>query len=164
MNRRNFIKGSAVGAGSILVLDTVGCGGPSLSGTVTIITGAIAELKPLFPDKTSLLDKIAKLATDFNADWTAGKFDSARTIFDNLDSTINQVISDLEVNASTRVKLMLATLGIGIRTVAALISETGAKQPKAASMARSTASKTVDRVGSLANPSDADWILKAVRK
>jgi hypothetical protein len=62
------------------------------------------------------LDKIVKLAESFNADWTAGKFDSARAVFESLDSAVQQVISDLNINASPQAKLLLASVGIGVRS------------------------------------------------
>ena len=163
MNRRKFISGTAAGAGAVLVTSQLGCGGKSVSGTVTLITGAINELKILFPN-VSALDKIIKLATDFNDDWVAGKFDSARTFFENLDTTAQQVITDLGLNASTRVKLLLASVGIAVRVIASLISEQGQQTPGAMITAQGTAPKTVSRVKSLSNAADADWILKAVQK
>ena len=101
------------------------------------------------------------VANDFNSAWVKGQFDSARQFFESLDETVTLVINDLGIGASTRVKLLLASLGIAVRTIAALISEQGQTQPKAASMA---GAKTVNRVKQLANASDADWILKAVLK
>ncbi len=163
MNRRNFIQGTAAGAGSVLVLNAIGCGGKSVSGTVAIITGAVSELQILFPNEP-LLGKVVKLASDFNSDWVAGKFDSAKTFFENLDTAVTQVINDLGINASPRGKLLLATLGIAVRTIAAIINEQGAQEPKAAAVAGASAPRTVSRIKSLANPNDADWILKAVIK
>ena len=138
------------------------CGGQSISGTVTIITGAVSELQILFPNESKLA-QVIKLANDFNADWTAGKFDSAKTFFENLDVVVGQVISDLGLNASTRVKLLLATLGIAVRTVAALIQEQGNAQPSIAAKARAASPQTVDRVNELANDAVASQLLKAVR-
>lgn len=163
MQRRDFIKGSAAGTASMVVVGAVGCGGKSVSGTVQLITGAIEELKILFP-AVPLLDKVVALAKSFNAAWTAGKFDSARTFFENLDTTVQQVISDLGLNASTRVKLLLASVGIALRVIAAMIQEQGQANPAAVSAAQSTAPQTVNRVRQLANAGDADLILKAVQK
>lgn len=162
MNRSEFIKCSVIGSASLILASQLDCGGKSLSGTVQILISGAYELKVLFPSNV-LLDKIIALAVDFNKDWVAGKFDSARSLFENLDSTIQQVITDLDVNATPRVKLLLASLGVALRVVAALIDEQGASQPKAAAMARATASRTVDRVKQLSNSSDADSILKAVK-
>jgi len=163
MNRRTFIGTGAVGVASIAVTSQINCGGKSVSGTVTLITGAITELKLLFPS-ASALDKIIKLATDFNADWVAGKFDSARTFFENLDLTVQQVMNDLGVSASPRAKLLLASVGIAVRVIASLISEQGAAEPRAARAAGAQAPATVSRVKQLSNAADADTILKAVQK
>lgn len=163
MDRRNFIGNTVTGVAGFTIASQINCGGKSVSGTVTLITGAISELKLLFP-AIPALDKIIKLATDFNADWIAGKFDSARTFFDNLDTTVQTVISDLGLNASARVKLLLASVGIGVRVIAALISEQGASQPKAMTAANATAPSTVNRVKQLANAAEAETILKAVMK
>ena len=162
MQRRDFIKGSALGAGALVLASQVDCGGKSVSGAVAILSGAVSELKPLFPNVPKL-DQIIKLATDFNADWVAGKFDTARDLFDNLDVVVEQVINDLGINSTTRVKLLLATLGIGLRTIAALIAEQGQAQPIAARRAGVRAGSTVSRVRELADPSVADTLLKAVK-
>jgi len=162
MNRRNFIQTGAMGGASALLVSQIGCGGTSVSGTVTILTGAVAELKILFP-ANALLGKIVSLADDFNKDWVAGKFDSARTLFGNLDVVVSQVISDLGVNASTRIKLLLAALGIALRTIAALIKEQGQQTPLAARTARTIAPQTVNRVNQLADPDVADKLLRSVK-
>lgn len=160
LNRRKFIQTGAVGAGSLVVLSQLNCGGKSVGGTVTLITGAIAELKLIFPSLPAL-DKIVKLATDFNTAWVAGKFDSARTFFESLDTTVQQVMNDLEINGTTRVKLLVATLGIAVRTIAALIAEQG---QAVGSRAVRAAGATGDRVKQLANAADAARILGAVKK
>lgn len=162
MNRRNFIQTSAVGIASAAVMNQMACGGTSVSGTVTILTGAVAELKILFP-ANALLGKIVSLATDFNKDWVAGNFDSARTLFDNLDTVVGQVISDLGVNATTRVKLLLAAVGIALRTIAALIAEQGQQQPLAAQKARTVAPRTTERIDRLADPVKAEQLLRTVK-
>ena len=168
MNRRNFIQTTAlVTSGTIagMAFTAPSCGGKSVSGTVTLITGAISELKLLFLGNKTLLDKIIKLATDFNTDWVAGKFDSARTFFENLDTTVQQVITDLGVNATPRAKLLLASVGIAVRVIASLISEQNLSLPSAVStQAQVRAGKTADRVRQLSNAADADWILKATQK
>lgn len=161
MNRRTFIGTTAV-AGAGLASMGLKCGGPSVRNTVTIIAGAIAELKPLFPN-LDLLDKIITLANSFNNAWTAGKFNDARTFFLNLDTLVGQVIADLGVNATPRMKLILATLGIGVRTIAALIAEQANAQPAAAVAAKSRMPKAASRVEQLADPSAADALLKASR-
>lgn len=160
LNRRTFLQTGAVGGGSALLLSQLDCGGKSVSGTVTLITGGITELKLIYPN-LSILDKIVSLANDFNKDWVAGEFDSARTFFENLDSTVQQVITDLGINASPRAKLLLASLGIAVRVIASLISEQG-QQAGVVAMADAAAPKTANRVKQLANPAEADWILKAV--
>lgn len=162
MNRRQAITSIGLGGGSALLFSQVGCGGASVSGTVTILTGAVAELKILFP-ANALLGKIVSLATDFNKDWVAGNFDSARTLFDNLDTVVGQVISDLGVNATTRVKLLLAAVGIALRTIAAMIQEQGQNNSIAARRAGVAAPQTVSRVNQLADPAVADRLLNAVK-
>lgn len=159
-SRRKFIKSAGIGAGSLLLASQLDCGGQSVSGTVTLITGGVSELKLLFPSNP-LLDKIVKLATDFNADWVAGKFDSARTFFENLDSTVQQVIGDLGVTASPRVKLLLASLGIAVRIIASLIGEQAT--PAAVRAASDAAPQAVSRIKELSNAADAERILSAVK-
>ena len=108
-----------------------------------------------------LLDKIAKLAHDFNDAWVAGKFDSARKFFENLDETVSLVINDLGINAGARVKLLLASLGIAVRTIAALIQEQGQANSVAA---RAADPATVNRIKQLADPAVADRLLKSVKQ
>lgn len=155
MNRRTFIGASAV-ASAVLVTN---CGGKSVSGTVTIITGAASELKLLFPGNADVLDKISRVAHDFNEAWVAGKFSDARQFFDQLDEFSTLIVNDLSIGATARVKLLLSVLVISVRAIATLISEQAT--PKATAMAGAA---TVTRVRQLANPSDADWILRAVLK
>jgi hypothetical protein len=159
MNRRNFIQGAGIGVASVIVVESVGCGGKSISGTVTLITGAISELKLLYPN-LPVLDKIVKLSESFNADWVAGKFDTARTFFESLDTTVLQVMNDLGVNASPRAKLLLSTVGIAVRVIASLIAEQG---QAAGPQAIRAAGKTADRIKQLSNAAEADWILRAVK-
>lgn len=159
-NRRDFIKGAATATVGIVIVESLNCGGKSVSGTVTLITGAISELKLLYPS-LPILDKVVRLATDFNKDWTDGKFDSARTFFENLDSTVQQVITDLGINASPRAKLLLASVGIAVRVIASLINEQG-QQAGVMAEANATAPKTVSRIKQLSNAADSDWILRAV--
>jgi len=138
------------------------CSSPSVKGSVTIITGAVSELQILFPNN-SALGKIGSLANDFSKDWSAGNFASARTAFDNLDTLINQVITDLGLNASTRIKLILAALGIGLRVLAAIIAEQGSQNTSASRAARVSAPSTVNRINQLADPVVADRLLKSLK-
>lgn len=158
MNRRTFIGTSAVAGVGIAGMG-LKCGGPSVSGIVTIISGAVAELRILFPAQETTLGKIVALANSFNSAWVAGKFADAKTLFLNLDTSVSQVIADLGLNASTRTKLLLASLGLAVRTIAALISEQAVPEAMAAAGAT-----TVDRVKTLADPNVADALLKAVTK
>lgn len=157
MNRRTFISTSAV-AGVALAGTGLKCGGRSISGTIQIIVGGITELKPLFPAHAAALDKIVNLATSFNEAWTAGKFEDAKTFFLNLDTLVGQVIADLGLNASTRVKLLLASIGIAVRVIAALIQEDAT--PAAAAV---VPKGTVDRVRQLADDGAATTLLKGSR-
>lgn len=159
--RRDFLRLGGLGVGSLMLTSQINCGGKSISGTIALISGAISELKLLYPN-LAVLDKIVKLATDFNRDWVAGKFDSARTFFESLDTTVQQVITDLELNASARVKLLLASVAVGVRLIATLISEQAT--PSAMATAQVSAPKTVNRIKQLSNPADADWILRSVLK
>ena len=162
MNRRTFIGTSAVASVGIAGMG-LKCGGPSVSGVVTIITGAVAELRILFPAQETTLSKIVSLANSFNAAWVAGKFADAKTFFLNLDTLVSQVIADLGLNATTRTKLLLASLGVAVRTIAALISEQAAAQPEAMRAESISSPQTTDRVKKLADPKVADDLLKAVR-
>jgi hypothetical protein len=162
LNRRSFIQTSTIGLASVAVVSQIGCGGKSVSGTIALITGAISELKILYP-AVPALDKIVKLAESFNADWTAGKFDSARAFFESLDSTVQQVIADLNINASPQAKLLLASVAIGVRLIASLIAAQAQNQPRAMASAQASAPKTVSRIKQLSNAAEADWILRAVQ-
>lgn len=153
-----------MGAASIVVIGAAGCPkGKSAAGAIAIIIGAITDLKGVFPALDSL-SKIVTLAESFNGAWVDGKFDSARTFFDNLDGLVTQVLTDLSINASTNVKLALAALKIGLRAVAALIDTQGQQTPGAMTTAQSAAPQTVNRIKQLSNAADADWILKAAQK
>lgn len=156
MNRRTFIGTSAV-AGVGVATTAFQCNSKPKAVVITIITGAIADLKIIFPD-LPILNKISALAVSFKAAWDAGKLADARTFFTNLDTLVAQVIADLGINASTRVKLILASLGIGVRVIAALISEQATPEAMAAA-----GPATVDRVTKLADPKVADALLKAVQ-
>src|SRR5215472_2448281 len=160
MHRRQFIQTTSTGAAALGVLSITGCSGKSVAATVMIITGAIQELKPLYPGAAARLDEIVKLATDFNNDWIAGNFDSAKAIFQNLDTLIGQVITDLSITASTKVKLLLATIGIALRTIAAIIAEQGAT---AGIKAGNIPGPLANRLKVLTNAQEADQILKLTR-
>lgn len=161
MDRRQFVQGATTGAAALLITESSSCGGKSVETEAAIGQVALGALKALYPNKP-IFDQASKLFADFNADWIAGKFDSARTVFDNLDTLITQIINDLEINASPRVKFILITLMGAFRAIAAIIAEQST--PTTAAAARRSAASTVDRVKQLSNPADAAWILKAVQK
>lgn len=167
MNRRELIKSSMVVGGVALIggstLTQIACSPPKLNTWVQTIVGAIGELKPLLPAQAALLGKIAKVASDFNSAYQAGKFRDAITIFENLSTLIDQLIADVGVSPSQQVKIILAVTGVALRTIAVILRDQANNSTVAGIVAGndSSAVKLVDR---LSEPREVDSLFKAIKQ
>lgn len=159
--RRDFLRLAGVGGAGLLVASQIGCGA-SIATEIGIIQSTILALKPLLPNQAALLDKVSRLAGDFNTAYRAGNFSSAKDFFNSLADNIDTLIADVGV-ASPRVQFLVALVGVAIHAVAALLAEQGAASPKAGKMAGSMAPATVDRVQRMASPEVAAKLLQSVK-
>jgi hypothetical protein len=166
VSRRDLIKGAAIVGGVTLIgggtLSQVACSGPKLSTWVQTIIGALEELKPLLPAQTSAITKIIKVATDFNAAYQSGKFKDAITIFENLSTLVDQLISDLGT-PSQQVKVIVAVVGIALRTIAVLLRNQASQPEVAATVAAAGESSAVNVVKRLSEPSAIDALFRTVK-
>lgn len=163
MNRRTFIgTGALAGAGALIAAET-GCAPKSVEVEIGILQSSIIALKPLLPAQATLLDKIGKLAGDFNTSYKAGNFTSAKDFFNSLADNIDVLISDVG-GATPRVQFLVALAGVAIRAVAALLNEQGTTQPAAGAMATSLSPDTVNRVQQLGGADAAARMLQSVKQ
>jgi len=159
MNRRTFISTGASAAAGAAVLGQIGCG-KSIANEIAIIISTVGELKPLLPNQAAILDTIAKAATDFNAAYSKGDFDSARNFFDSLADNISTLMADIGVD-NPHISFLVALISIAVHAVAALLNSQAT--PKLAARARGAAPRTADRVTSMSSPATAGKVLNSLK-
>lgn len=163
MNRRELIKSGAVTAGVVAFGGLqIACKPQNLSFWVQSVVGALEEVAPLIPGQSQAIKKIVKLAQDFDAAYQAGKFTDALTLFQNLTSLIDQLVSDIGGQLSPQIKTALAIVNVALRTIALLLKQQGESQPTIARAVRGGAqSQAVSTVNRLADLNAIDAIYAA---
>lgn len=158
MNRRSMLKLSGVAGVGALTLGAGKCGGQSIETEVAIIQSTALALKSLLPAQSTLLDKVGKLASDFNVAYKRGDFVSAKATFESLDTDIQTLIADVG-GASPRVVFLVALVGVALHAVASLLASQSTS--KLAAMA---GPMTVNRVQQLGSAAAAAKMLEAAKQ
>jgi hypothetical protein len=133
-----FIAGSAFTAPA--------CNGKSVSAEVTVVETFLKVVAVEIPNQKPTIDKILKVADDFNADYQWGDFASAASVFASLDADITQLISDLGVNVSDHVKADLVLIDAGLTAIWQLLNsqKTPAVQGVIAKQGRSAQAQSIE--------------------
>jgi hypothetical protein len=153
MNRREMIKTSGFGVGSLALTGAAGgafgfavipdpaCNPKNLSGWVVTIVADFGEIKPLLGELglstatvsrlSALIDKGASIAKAFDDAYKASDFKNAVTLFTSLGGIISQVAADLNVTDNRIVKLLLVGIQIARITIASLLDKQAAGTPAA---------------------------------
>lgn len=169
MNRRTLLKTGGLAAVGTLTLGAGPCSKRNLSFQVSVVIGALEELKPFLPGLSTTLSKAVAIAKSFDQAYRDGKFDSAMAIFENLVGVINQIIADAGFNVSDSVKIALAIAGVALRAIAVLLRDQVAADPQVAAAVRQKArtsaagARQISLVESLANPKSVSAVFEAAR-
>lgn len=164
MNRRSFIgTGAMVTGGAALGMVTMApsCNPPKVSTYVRAFTGALGEIKLILPAQGAIIDRMIKVAEDFDKANLAGKFEDAKTFLLNLVSLFDQFTADLGVNVPLPVKTALLIAGVAIRAIAVLIDGELSRQP---SMAARAEAGEVNKLKQLADEGAINAALKAIKR
>lgn len=98
------------------------CSAKSVGAEIVVVKSFLKVVSTEIPGQPAMITKILKVADDFNADYQRGDFVSAGTIFATLEGDITQLISDLGVNVSNRVKTALVLIDAGVTAIWELLN------------------------------------------
>jgi len=127
------------------------CSAKSVGAEVRVAETFLKVVAIELPSQKPIIDKIIKVADDFNADYQRGDFKNAASIFATLEGDVTQLISDLGVNVSQRIKVALVLVDAAITAIGELLNSqkgavvvnlmnaTPAEQAKAAAIERRAA-------------------------
>lgn len=176
ISRRSMLKTSTAGGlGMVgaLTLTGLACDKKNLSGWVTTIVSAFAEMKPLLGDLglspavinkiSGWIDTAAKVAKDFDVAYVAGKFADAVTLFNNLGRLIAQIAGELGAMDNRIVKLALVSISIARIAIATLLSNQAQASPEAMNAAASAPASNTAEIKRLASV-NVDGLLKDLYK
>lgn len=162
MNRRQFTKRAA------LTLTVAGLGGPAfkcgseqVSIYIRTITTFLSQIAGLLPAHATAIAKIVKLASDFDAAYRRGDFDTADSFFNSLEQNLTALTNDIGVNASNTVKTWIAIIGAAMTSLAVLFKQQVEAQPAIAARAR--ASRSAGAVERLASQAAVDRLYQAAK-
>lgn len=166
-SKRSFMRLAGTGAVAMAVGGVIApisrpdapepaCDRKSVTAEVAIIQTTVLAVKPLWPSKAALLDKISALAGDFGKFYARGDLSSAHAFVLSLAENISTLIADAG-KESPRVQFLVATIGGIIRALAALFLESPAAIASMASPAEA------DKVRAMGSPAAARKVLDSVR-
>jgi hypothetical protein len=162
MNRRQFTKRAAL---TLTVASLSGsafkCSSEQVSIYVRTITTFLNQIAGLLPAQAAAIAKIVKLATDFDAAYHRGDFNSADSFFDSLEQDLTALTNDIGINASNTVKTWLAIIGAAMTSLAVLFKSQVDAQP--AITARAQASRSAGAVERLASQAKVDALYQAAK-
>lgn len=125
MNRRQAITSIGLGGAGFVAtaaFTAPACSGKSVGAEVAVVETFLKVVAVEIPNQKPIIDKIIKVADDFNADYQKGDFATAATIFATLEGDITQLIADLGKNVSDRVKTALILVDAGITAIWELLN------------------------------------------
>ncbi len=169
LSKRNFLKAGGTAGLGALVLGTTACpGGKNLSFWVSTIVGTLEELKPLLPNLSEPLSRGISIAKSFDEAYREGKFEDAEAIFENLHGVITQIITDAGISLGDNVKISLALLSVGLRTVSVIL-KAQLENPQVAAAVKNRAqsnpasARRLKLIDSLASPKEVNAVFEAAR-
>lgn len=160
MNRRTLLKTGGFAAVGVMTVGVSGCGKNISFYTATVI-GALKDLRPLLPNLGDRLSKAIAVAETFDAAYRDGKFADAATLFENLTTTVSEIIAAIGV-MNESVKLAVAVGGVALRAIAVLLRQQ-ASQPAVAAMVAASDASAKAMIQKMADPAVIDKVVEAVR-
>ena len=133
MNKRDFLKTSGFGLGSLALTGFTGgvvglsvvpepaCSKKSVEVEVSTAVTFLNKVSSLLPAKAQFIARIVGALGDFNTAYQAGKFDSAAEFLASASTLFEQLVGDLGVNLSPSVKIALAIVDAAISAIAVLL-------------------------------------------
>lgn len=126
-DRRNFLRLGVTGVVGAVVVSQLGCSPKSVNAEIQVAETFLRVVAVEIPNQKPTIEKILKVADDFNADYQRGDFVNATAIFANLEADVTQLISDVGVNLSSRAKMALVFIDAAVTAIADLLkSQRGA--------------------------------------
>lgn len=125
MNRRQAITSIGLGGAGFAAtaaFNAPACSGKSVGAEVTVVETFLKVVAVEIPNQSATITRILKVADDFNTDYQRGDFANAATIFATLEGDITQLIADLGVNVSDRVKTALVLIDAGVTAIWELLN------------------------------------------
>jgi len=155
-----MLKVAGLAGVGLLTVGTAACGKNISLYTATVI-GSLEELIPLLPNLSDRLKQAVMIAKTFDESYRAGKFADAATIFENLTTSVQQIISGIGV-MNEQVKLAVAVGGVALRGIAVLLRQQAA-QPAVAAMVAKSNSSAKSMIERMADPAIIDEVVAAVK-
>lgn len=124
MNRRQAI--TSIGLGSAGFAATAAftapaCSAKSVGAEISVVETFLKVVATELPNQSAIITKILKIADDFNVDYQRGDFANAASIFASLETDITQLITDIGVNVSSRVKIALVLIDAAVTAIGELL-------------------------------------------
>jgi hypothetical protein len=162
MNRRQFTKRAALTvAVAGLTSSAFKCGSEQVSIYIRTITTFLNQISSLIPAQSAAIARIVKIASDFDAAYHRGDFDSADNFFNSLEQNLTALTNDIGVNTSNTVKTWLAIIGAAMTSLAVLFKEQVDTQPAIA--ARVRGAKSAGAVERLSSQTAVDRLFQAAK-
>ena len=162
MDRRQFTKRAALTVAAASLTGTAfKCGSEQVSIYIRTITTFLNQISGLLPAQTAAIAKIVKLASDFDAAYRRGDFNSADSFFNSLEQNLTALTSDIGINTSNTVKTWLAIIGAAMTSLAVLFKSQVDARPQIAAMAR--VSRSAGAVERLASQAAVDALYHAAK-
>lgn len=162
MNRRQFTKRAALTLTVAAVSSSAfKCSSEQVSIYVHTITAFLNQIAGLLPAHAAAITKIVKLASDFDAAYRRGDFNSADSFFNSLEQNLTALTSDIGINTSNSVKTWLAIVGAAMTSLAVLFKKQVESQPAIEAAAR--ASKSAGAVERLSAQSKVDALYQVAK-
>lgn len=164
ITRRSMLKvGTVAGLGAVggFAFTAPACPDKkNLSFWDETIIGALEEVSLIVTSQAANIKKIVAVIRDFDAAYKAEQFANALSLFTNLTSLIDTLITDLGVGISPVIKTALTLANIGIRAIALLLKQQGENIP---AVVNASPSPQIENVRKLANLKAIDAIYQASR-
>jgi hypothetical protein len=167
MNRRTFAKRTALTLPVLLLTSTAfKCGSEQVSIYIRTVVTFLNQISTLLPDRAAMITKIVKIASDFDAAYKRGDFDSADTFFNSLEQNLSALTASIGVNTSNTVKTWIAIIGATVTSIAVLFKEQVEALPaitKAAVRAELRAARSAGAVERLASQAAVDALYQTAK-
>lgn len=123
-SKRSFLAVAGLGATGFALgtaFTAPACSAKSVSAEIIVVETFLKVVAVEIPNQSAIITKILKVADDFNADYQRGDFANAAAIFATLETDTTQLIADLGVNVSQRVKIALVLIDAAITAIGELL-------------------------------------------